>query len=140
MTATEIIQRKLNELGFKCDVSGVIGTTRNIADSTRQAIVQFKKASGIGSDFYINSDFLKLLDSKYFSKFPSSGYPKSSYKGWNLDLNIKDVKVLIPEIVDNEDTIPATIESDDNVLMYAGVIALLGALYFMMNKKKKRRK
>ncbi len=150
MTSTEIIQRKLNELGFNCPITGVIGTVSNYSDGTRLAIKAFKKSTGIGNDIYINRPFLEKLDSVYNQKIPYNSYPISAFKGWNLSLNISDSKPADSNSANIIDRTAPDSEiiideqqgeiSDDKMMYIGGGLALLIVLYLMKNKKKKRKR
>lgn len=157
MTATEIIQNKLTSLGYPVKITGVIGTTAQPKEATRNAVRMFKSANKIGNDIYIDADFLKKLDNLYITRFPSGNLKPSYYKGWNADLNIKwvgseapvappinrpDVKPIVkPETFEESKTPIIIDETKDNNMLYVGAVAVLAGLFFVMsgNKKKKRR-
>ncbi|MGD9581807.1 MAG: hypothetical protein AB7V50_10575 [Vampirovibrionia bacterium] len=110
---TETIQVKLNSLGYKNTVTGVISKS-DFSSDTRKAIALFNKDTKYNNGGYIDKTFLVNLDKAYKKKFPDKPLIDSYFEGWSKKLVYGDAKpitpnnarpdsstVIVPEIVPN---------------------------------------
>lgn len=143
MTFTEIIQTKLNDLGFKNKVTGYITPKTDLTSDTRTAFKDFKKTvKGFPDNAYFDLNVLKVLDQQYYKKFPNSSLPKSAVSGWSSNIKYAGrgadgSPVIIPEIVTPDSIYNVKPESDNLKIIYG--IAVIGAVLYFMNKKKKKK-
>lgn len=158
MGQTENIQQKLKDLGYLNEVNGIIGFVSNSSDPTRVAIKKFKSSLQMGSDSYINADFLKKLDATHKNFFPTKTIPATYFKGWNTDLKIgvtPEQQAIIqpkptptkPDVISNPVkpasggilVIDETKPNNKNMIIYAGGVVVAIALFVMSQGKKKRK-
>lgn len=105
-TYTEIIQIKLNSLGYPNKVTGFITKAPDFSSDSRIAIANFNRNTGYNNGAYIDKTFLVNLDNAYKKKFPDKPLPNSYFEGWSKQLVYGSGNAIIPEIVpdNNDDT------------------------------------
>lgn len=87
MKYVEIIQTKLNVLGYANKVTGYVVKPPDFQnDETRIAIARFNHDMNYENGGYINATFLKNLDREYKRKASSTPLPDSYFSGWNKKL------------------------------------------------------
>jgi hypothetical protein len=142
MNASAVLQTKLKDLGYPLSVTGVLSPATKPDSDFRLAIRNFKKTvAGFPDNIYFDSNVLKVIDQKFYQRFPSSDLPKSYYAGWNADLVYGDSSGN-SGIVNPDDLykLPAVVNDNKPMILYGIVVAGLAYYFLKVKGKKKKRK
>lgn len=169
-TFTEIMQIKLNALGYKNAITGYITKPPDFSSDTRVAIANFNKDCKYNNGAYVDKTMLVNLDKAYKKQFPDTPLPNSYFKGWSKKIvygsksssdssnSSNKITPVSPVVIDDSSAknniAPYDKHSEDDIIdisdssgsgesdsmMMIAGACLLVLVIVMMNKKGKGRK